>query len=411
MTYLVLFLLAVIGVLTLIIYRIKKRHAAEHREGDLLKALIASEFSNDTIESAGDSIINTLQEFANFTYVSVFEYDDNGEMYRCVATNNHTQFIPEITGYINSVFDDDSQPKLSIAKDGAALHYPTALKKGILSYYFLPLVSDGEVFGAIFVEDRRVDVFENMEGTFFNLLAGSLGFVIRNIIYTEQIRKSSERDSLTGLYNKRYMDKVLPSYTKTASDNRTAYTMAVCDIDHFKKFNDTYGHLHGDWVLKKVGLAIEEMIGQKAEVYRFGGEEFVVYVPLLTTDLAHDYFDKIRNAVETLHIETKEGAATPVTISIGTATYPVDSTEPSEIFKLADKALYSSKNNGRNRVSVYDPSMQSIEAGAKSKNRLDEKEAKSNVTSVDFDKSVDERVATANDEFEGESLDNFMTFR
>ena len=165
-----------------------------------------------------------------------------------------------------------------------------------------------------------------------------------------QIRDNAITDVLTGLYNRRYLYEVGPGLMAAAERYGTPLSLAIFDIDHFKKVNDTYGHLAGDRVLREVARTIEEGVRASDIVVRYGGEEFLVMMP--GTDLGRAFIvaEKLRRRVEEARIAPEEGAD-GVTISGGVAEY-VDGMDLEDLIRGADEALYRAKRSGRNRIEM-----------------------------------------------------------
>jgi len=171
----------------------------------------------------------------------------------------------------------------------------------------------------------------------------------------EKLREISFRDGLTGLFNRRHFDEVLDRELRRAKRDAHPLSLILLDLDYFKAFNDTYGHLEGDSCLQRVSLAIEKAINRPGDIaVRYGGEELAVVLPDTDNDNACIVAEKIRKNVEALCIEHKGSKVAElgsVTISAGVATANHDfSSTPSEIISQADNALYRAKTNGRNRV-------------------------------------------------------------
>lgn len=161
-------------------------------------------------------------------------------------------------------------------------------------------------------------------------------------------------DEKTQLYNARFFSYRLQNELLRAQRYKRNVTLLIIDIDFFKKFNDTYGHLVGDWVLKNVGKTLKSVFRVCDVVARFGGEEFVVFCPETNKEQGKIAAERARVAIEALKLEVGQGNTASVTISIGISTFPADGTAPNELTKFADEALYKAKKNGRNRVEVYE---------------------------------------------------------
>lgn len=164
------------------------------------------------------------------------------------------------------------------------------------------------------------------------------------------MKKDSTTDFLTGLYNVRYFDSKLNASIKKAKEYSEKLSFLMIDIDHFKMVNDTFGHIVGDEVLRKLGALISSCARSFDIVSRMGGEEFSVLLLNCNHAQALEIAEKIRYAVENHKIKFPNGKEINVTISIGVATYLETTQYPEHLVRQADKALYNAKRTGRNNV-------------------------------------------------------------
>jgi diguanylate cyclase len=167
----------------------------------------------------------------------------------------------------------------------------------------------------------------------------------------EAIRAESLTDPLTGLGNRKYFDRMIGMAVQTALTNSRPLSLLMFDIDHFKSFNDSYGHLTGDQVLRLVGLSLKHAIKGQDITARYGGEEFAVVLPNTALRQARMVADHIRRAVMAKELKKKSTGEIlgRVTVSVGVSMLrPGDDTE--SLIERADACLYAAKRNGRNRV-------------------------------------------------------------
>ncbi|MEQ9200570.1 MAG: diguanylate cyclase, partial [Rhodospirillales bacterium] len=160
-------------------------------------------------------------------------------------------------------------------------------------------------------------------------------------------------DGLTRIPNRRRYDEFLDTEWRRAIRRESRLSMVLMDIDHFKQFNDTYGHLEGDRCLQEVASTLAKSVHRPADLAaRYGGEEFACLLPETDTSGAMHLAEKLRAAVEQLRLPHKSSlTAEHVTISIGVSSVvATPERSPEELFKLADKALYAAKESGRNKV-------------------------------------------------------------
>ena len=185
------------------------------------------------------------------------------------------------------------------------------------------------------------------------LLLGLADQAAGNLKHKSKLYSASITDKLTGLYNKRQFDLELGEYIEKCIYDKSDLSLAIIDIDHFKKFNDTHGHKAGDLVLVQVAKKLHDIsIKNNSLAFRYGGEELCVILPKLNKQETYNIMEEFRKIIESLNIES-ENKKMKVTISIGIATAPEDSQDSKLLFNNADSALYLSKNSGRNKTTIY----------------------------------------------------------
>jgi len=206
----------------------------------------------------------------------------------------------------------------------------------------VPVVSGGEV-------GYLTQVFNYMVG---KLRQGQEELAAINNTLTmtnRELQELSITDSLTGLYNRRYMMNALTNEVARAQRQNHHFSLLMIDIDYFKKYNDTYGHLAGDDLLIKVGSVFRESIRSMDFAARYGGEEFLIMLPEHGADGAMEVAERIRTKVASATTGDKN-RKDPVTVSIGVAAFPENGATPAALISKADAALYQGKQRGRNRV-------------------------------------------------------------
>ena len=169
------------------------------------------------------------------------------------------------------------------------------------------------------------------------------------------LRKLSSLDGLTEIYNRRAFDEFLSTEWSFACKQKTALSLLLLDIDYFKNYNDTYGHIQGDDCLKTVARELERFFHEKGYfAARYGGEEFAVVLPNTEAQKASQLAEEFRSTVQMMNIEhVNSKVSRNVTISIGIACVtPMHQNDTKKILEFADRALYKAKQHGRNRIEV-----------------------------------------------------------
>lgn len=169
--------------------------------------------------------------------------------------------------------------------------------------------------------------------------------------HLENVRNESFTDPLTSLFNRKYFDTAIQKAMEEAIENETPMSLLIADIDHFKKFNDNYGHLTGDQVLRLVATSLKQNVKGQDLPCRYGGEEFMIILPETTMRSAVAVAENIRRAVMTKELVRKTTGETlgRITLSIGVSTLHKGDT-PYSMIERADMCLYAAKKGGRNRV-------------------------------------------------------------
>ncbi|WP_078549464.1 sensor domain-containing diguanylate cyclase [Litchfieldia alkalitelluris] len=179
-----------------------------------------------------------------------------------------------------------------------------------------------------------------------DLLTKSVAIAIKSVqSNNNQLIQEATTDLLTGLPNRRKLDRVMEECTNIEE----AFSLLTIDIDHFKLINDTYGHQAGDEVLKEFAILIQSLIGNEDMFFRYGGEEFVLILPKKRAPYAYFEAEELRRRVG----NTNTVVGKPITISLGISEYPAHGNTLEDLFRKADKALYQSKIEGRNRTTIW----------------------------------------------------------
>ena len=164
------------------------------------------------------------------------------------------------------------------------------------------------------------------------------------------LREQSVRDVLTGLFNRRYLEETLGRELHRAARAQYPLGVMMIDIDHFKRFNDTYGHALGDAVLRQLGALLRANIRGSDIACRYGGEEFIMILPEATLETTRQRAEAIRAGATRLTLQHAGQRVAPFTLSIGLAEFPQDGATDTALLKRADDALYQAKHEGRDQI-------------------------------------------------------------
>ncbi|KXK12316.1 MAG: diguanylate cyclase [Chloroflexi bacterium OLB14] len=167
-----------------------------------------------------------------------------------------------------------------------------------------------------------------------------------------QLQEQAIRDPLTGLFNRRFFSESLEKETAQALRDNSTLSIIILDIDHFKQVNDQYGHKLGDLALQQLAKLLTDNIRSGDIACRFGGEEFVILMPNATTESAFERAEFLRKQFEGMIIKFENKKLT-CTFSAGVASFPTHADSGESVLNLADTALYQSKSNGRNKVTIF----------------------------------------------------------
>lgn len=301
--------------------------------------------SEGKIKEINDILINDY----SIMFSTIVSYTEGRHKVKAsnVDTVHHTLFLNIADEAIFKPNTQTGVPKYATTGSGLNLKYCGAEGRGIKSAMFLPLFLDEKYAGYWLLEDKRPNAFDRLEKVQLSILKNNLGLIIENSNYQSAIEKMAVSDRLTGLYNRNYL------YT-TGKEILNIYpfsSVAICDIDFFKKVNDTYGHDIGDKVLVNVARVTSDSLSEKDVMVRFGGEEFVIIFPGKDIKVCRIEVEKIRETISQSIVHVTSDKSLSVTVSYGMSTFQKGEDLDAAI-KKSDVALYRAKESGRNRVEI-----------------------------------------------------------
>jgi diguanylate cyclase (GGDEF)-like protein len=223
------------------------------------------------------------------------------------------------------------------------------------SYYCGPLIAGGIIIGAVRLEGPADFWTPERETLLESYLSGTAS-ALSNLRLLETMKQRANIDELTGLYNRRFLEDYGRKLIAMARRKESPFGVIMMDLDHFKEFNDVYGHEVGDRILRHFAKTVTPAIRETNLAARFGGEEFVVLLPDTGLQPCLLVAERIRNAVARSSVPLgPDRPASQLTVSLGIAVYPDHGQTLEELLLASDKALYESKRAGRNRTTVYVP--------------------------------------------------------
>ncbi len=252
------------------------------------------------------------------------------------------------SNYLDSYIESKEIFVDNYIKDGV---YPFIRNNEVCSLMILPLVNQGTAMGAILCGHGAYDYFED-NCSFYETIVSQFLIALNNANLYAKMQQMAHKDSMTGLYNRGHLNYMVDRCSKEAVEQNKVLSIALFDIDHFKKINDTYGHLLGDAVIKE----ISRLASKVAKTYdgiagRYGGEEFVLVLPGRSKMEAKKIIEELREQINEIQIPYEDGVVT-TRISAGLSCYPETCTRINELLRRADTAMYESKDSGGDAVTI-----------------------------------------------------------
>ena len=222
-------------------------------------------------------------------------------------------------------------------------------------YVCLPLMAKGDILGLLHLKNafspngtgsQEIADLKQMAVT----LSEYLSLSIANVKLSESLARQSIQDTQSGLYNRRFMEESLQREILRAERKKTPIGIIMGDLDHFKKFNDDYGHAAGDKIITQVGRVLKDKFRGSDIACRYGGEEFLIILPETSLEDTFKRAEALREEIKKMEMVFQGQILGVVTMSMGVAAYPVKGTRMDELLRVADTALYKAKQEGRDKV-------------------------------------------------------------
>ncbi len=219
----------------------------------------------------------------------------------------------------------------------------------------IPLTAHGNTIGIMHLYFGQGDIkIDPITEQLAFSVSEHLGLALANLSLQEKLRSQALSDPLTGLFNRRFFDQKLEEHSMNSATSDQPLSLLMLDLDHFKRFNDNFGHDAGDFVLKEISTLLKQSVSDDEIACRLGGEELAVLLPHYSMQQATEFGQTLCDAVRSMHLEHKGLSLGQLGVSIGVAMYPKPASNTESLVKMADKALYMAKDMGRSRVVNYD---------------------------------------------------------
>ena len=334
--------------------------------------------SSTPLENVMEAIVNSTQGELGYMHCAIIHkcVDEDGEYLQILAQSNDG-LIDRLNNIIGSpgiqtrklnydgesVFADSMRQRKIIQTRSIDMSLKSVLpdldaetvkkiisNQLVKSVIVIPLITQNKEFGWFCVFSAR----EELAGTemdFLGLFAKQIEMAITIADLFQAVRDQAVTDALTGLYNRRYFEEALEKEVQRAKRQQQPFSIIGIDLDFLKKINDTHGHFYGDLAIKTIADVLKANARSVDVPARIGGEEFDVLLPGISSDGAMIAAERIRSAIEKTEIDT----IGHITGSLGVATYFEHTDNVEELLELTDQAMYTSKREGRNRVTLAKP--------------------------------------------------------
>ena len=290
---------------------------------------------------------------------ALYLFDEHHSMVEAVAVWGDTTFFSSLV-----ISSDDCwalrQGRLHIVEDSTnAIRCNHIANYTTQGYVCAPAIAQGEMIGFLCVtlgdnNDEKQVAWTSLESRtrLISLAADNLAMALVSLKLREALRNRSLHDPMTQLFNRRYMDETLAHELANCQRLNKPLGIIMIDIDHFKTYNDTYGHDAGDFVLVEIAEIMRSKLRDGDVACRYGGEELTMIILGATKEITADRAEMVRSAIEKHEFVFKGKTLAGVTASLGVAAYPEDGHIATTLLKAADTALYQAKDLGRNKVVV-----------------------------------------------------------
>jgi len=320
---------------------------------ELSKHIVSTIETKQVFSLLNAAFQNALE--ADAYYIGIVDEDDlrlelfydDGEFYENIKLNRKGTLSNWVIKNQKELFLPDLRQDLKLDDVELIL---IGKKKTTLSWMGVPM-RGSHVDGVMAISSYRPNAFDRSDMELLSAIAQRAALALDNTYHHAVVEQESKLDSLTRVYNHGYFIKKINEQTETCRGLNQPLSLIMLDIDYFKQYNDTFGHLIGDEILVSLCDIIRKHIKQTDAVGRWGGEEFTIALPNSNLAQARQVAKRIRASMALLKVRSDDEIAIPVpTMSMGIAVYPEDTNQVAKLIDLADKRLYVAKERGRDQI-------------------------------------------------------------
>ncbi|NTW06614.1 MAG: diguanylate cyclase [Syntrophaceae bacterium] len=344
-----------------LVYEYGLRHQRMSLFNQMLKQLQACML----VEEAYPVIKHFTQKLFRATTGAIYVFDGRDNIFKAAiawgkALSREKAFPPEDC---LSFLEEKIHVSISSSPESCCRHLSHVEEKSSLC---IPLTDQGKTFGILHLHQRHSSKFDRIKSLFEEssegidldtmqlavAMADFIALALVNIQLRETLKQEATRDALTGLFNRRYMEETMNREISRANRYGNPLGIIMLDLDHFKRFNNTFGHDAGDLVLQEMGKYLQNSIRKEDIACRYGGEEFTLIMPGASLEVTKKRAEMLQQEIQKLQINHNGKILNNITLSQGVAVYPDHGQTGEAVLKAADHALYRAKRAGRKQVKL-----------------------------------------------------------
>ena len=323
----------------------------------LLYEIVQSANSETDPDRVFESMLTCIHKIINFDNATLFIIDRNtGKLAEVARYGERVDLIGNFDFELGNGFS------AWVAKNGKPILLPRINSRNsqsdsvVHSFLSVPLIYHREIKGIINLSHSRENSFSPEHLKILTLIGSQMAKTIESVISSHDLHYRAIYDELTGAYNRWYYQARLKEEIYRARRYRHTLSIVMLDIDHFKQFNDSHGHLAGDYVLRYIASFLKKSLRETDIVGRYGGEEFLLILPETDNDKAYLISERLRRGLETWDGDSLQFTTQGITASFGITLLEDSDRGFEELIKKADLSMYRAKRLGRNRICIFEGS-------------------------------------------------------